>query len=83
MPKPHKTAGPEATILLRRLLRDRRLSISALARATGISRPRLSDIACGYNQPSWRSLHLIASALGLQVRLVPDPTRQGMGGGDA
>jgi transcriptional regulator with XRE-family HTH domain len=52
------------------------MSITALSEATGITRARLSDIGRGLNHPSWSNLHRIAFALGLEVRLVADPTLQ-------
>jgi transcriptional regulator with XRE-family HTH domain len=50
------------------------LSQYALAKASGLSKQAISRLELGDNEPSWQTVQLLASALGVDCREFADPT---------
>ena len=68
-------AGPEVGSALRRLRRQRRLTLQALSESAGVSVGMLSQIERGVASPSLRSLLRVAEALEVPVGWLFDPPR--------
>jgi transcriptional regulator with XRE-family HTH domain len=58
---------------LKSLREKRALSSYALAKLTGLTKQSLSQLERGESQPSWQTVQLLATALGVDCREFADP----------